>query len=256
MSKFSNWCEITPIPVKKTHRLEFLTSKPKHFGIAVKAVSEVVPQNYINQDRIADILNRLDKPATATALKEKLPTSKTMRSGDLGEILATSYVTEMTEFDVPIKRLQWKDHREMPMRGEDIIAIKFNDSGQLEFLKTEAKSNKELSSNTISKARETLLANDELPTPHALAFVADRLYGLGEKDLAHQIDDVRLFKQIDVSQVSHLLFTFSGNNPQKLLEQFINKFSGTARQLAVGLRIPRHQTFIKAVYEKVLSDGP
>lgn len=236
--------------------MEILTSKPKDFKIGVKAVSKVVPQSYISQDRIADIFNRLGKDAAAKALKEKLPATKRMRSGDLGEILATSYVTEMTEFDVPIKRLQWKDHREMPMRGEDLIAIKFNDSGQLEFLKAEAKSNKELSSSTVSKAGKALLANDELPTPHALALVADRLYELGERDLAHQIDHARLYEQIDVSRVSHLLFTFSGDNPQGLLERFINRFSGKARQLAVGLRVSRHQEFIEAVYEKVLSDGP
>lgn len=67
------------------------------------------------------------------------------------------------------------------MRGEDIIAIKFNDSDQLEFLKTGAKSRKNLSNNAILKVREMLLANDELPTLHALAFVADRLYELGKK---------------------------------------------------------------------------
>lgn len=256
MSKFSNWCEIRPVYIKKTHRLELLTSKSDNFTIAVKAVSKVVPENYISQDRIVRILNRLGKHAASKALKEKLPTKNKSRSGDLGEILAASYITEMTEFRVPIKRLQWKDHREMPVRGEDIIAIKFNDSDQLEFLKTEAKSNKKLSNSTISKARETLLANDELPTPHALAFVADRLYKLGEEELADQIDNARLFEQINVSQVSHLLFTFSENNPQELLEQFINKFSGKARQLAVGLKISRHQDFIKAVYEKVLKNGP
>ena len=256
MSKFSNWCKITPVPVKKTHRLEFLMGKPGHFAIAVKEVSKVVPQNYIRKDRIVDILNSLGKQSAAQALKEKLPTTTKSRSGDLGEILATSYVTEMTEFCVPIKRLQWSDHREMPMRGEDIIAIKFNDSGSLEFLKAEAKSEKKLSKSTISKAAKALLANDELPTPHGLAFVADRLYELGEKELSHQIDKARLSKQIKVSQVSHLLFTFSENNPQNLLKEFINKFKGKARQLAVGLKIPRHQTFIKTVYEKVLSNGP
>ena len=256
MSKFSNWCEITPVPVKKTHRLEFLTSKPKNFAIAVKAVSKVVPQNYIRKDRIVDILNSLGKQAAARALKEELPTTKKSRSGDLGEILATSYVTEMTEFCVPIKRLQWSDHREMPMRGEDIIAIKFNDSGPLEFLKAEVKSENRLSRSTISKAAKALLANDELPTPHGLAFVASRLYDLGEKELSHQIDMAHLSKQIKVSQVSHLLFTFSGNNPQDLLKEFINRFKGKTRQLAVGLRIHQHQTFIKTVYEKVLGDGP
>ena len=255
--RFPDWCKIErPGPVVKDHRLRFLTNKPNCFKAAVKAVSEIIPENYVNKDYLADIFNRLGKEAAAAKLREKLPDSPGSRSGDIGEILAATYINEMTEFSVPIGRLWWKDHQNMPVRGEDVIAIKVTDSGRLRFLKGEAKSGKEIPPSVISEAGETLLANDELPTPHALGLVAERLRDRGETELAHRIEEAYLLNPISVSQVSHLLFSFSGNDTRNLLKKHVEGFLGKARQLAVGLRVSRHQEFIKAVYEKVLSDGP
>ena len=254
--RFPDWCKIErPRPVVKGRRLRFLTNKPNRFKAAVKAVSEIIPENYVNKDYLADIFNRLGKEAAAAKLREKLPDSPGSRSGDIGEILAAAYINEATGFRVPVGRLWWKDHQNMPMRGEDVIAIKVTDSGRLRFLKGEAKSRKKMPPSVISEAGETLLANDELPTPHALGLVAERLRDRGETELAHRIEEAYLLNQISVSQVSHLLFSFSGNDTRNLLKKHIEEFSGKARQLTVGLRVSRHQEFIKAAYEEALKDG-
>lgn len=255
--RFPDWCKIErPKPVVKGHRLRFLTNKPKRFKTAVKAVSGIIPENYVDKDYLADIFSRLGKKAAAAKLREKLPDSQRSRSGDIGEILAAAYINEVTGFRVPTGRLWWKDHQNMSVRGEDVIAIRVTDSGRLRFLKGEAKSRERMSAGVISGAGEVLLANDELPTPHALGLVAKRLHDSGETDLTHGIEKASLLNQIRVSQVSHLLFSFSGNDARALLKKHVEEFSGKARQLAVGLRVSWHQEFIKAVYEKVLSDGP
>jgi hypothetical protein len=49
--------------------------------------------------------------AAATILRERLPRSKTVRSGDLGEILASEFVEERLGFNVPIRRMRYKDGR-------------------------------------------------------------------------------------------------------------------------------------------------
>ena len=254
--KFPDWCKIErPRPVVKDRRLRFLTSKPTRFRTAVKAVSGIIPENYVDKDYLADIFSRLGKRAAAAKLREKLPDSQRSRSGDIGEILAAAYINEATGFRVPIGRLWWKDHQNMSVRGEDVIAIKVTDSGRLRFMKGEAKSRERMSQGVVSEAGEVLLANDELPTPHALGLVAERLRECDETELAHQIEEAYLINQISVSQVSHLLFSFSGNDARAMLEKHVEEFSGKARQLAVGLRVSRHQEFVEAVYEKVLSDG-
>ena len=132
--EFSSWCKIErPRPVVKGCRLRFLTNKPNRFRTAVKAVSEIIPENYVDKNDLADIFSRLGKKAAAAKLREKLPDSQRSRSGDLGEILAAAYVNEMSKFSVPIKRLWWKDHQNVSVRGEDVIGIRVTDSGRLRF---------------------------------------------------------------------------------------------------------------------------
>lgn len=255
MSEFQVWCRIERDLVEN-HRLELLEGELCKIEVGVEAVARSVPQHYVSPERISHALRCLGKTEAAAILEEKLPTEKRFRSGDLGEILCTSYVVETTEFNIPIYRLRWKDHRNMPMRGEDVIAIKFDCRNQLEFLKGEAKSNKILSSTTISDAGVALQANKERPSPHALAFIADRLFESGEFQLGDQIDNIRLHGEISLSQMSHLLFTFSGNNPRALLQQYIENYAGEVKQLVVGLKVEEHGEFIDAVYDKVLMDGP
>ena len=68
--------------------------------------------------------------------------TKQIRSGDLGEIYATEWIDAHSGgYRAPIKRLRWKDHRNMAMRGDDVIGILQDAQTQrLHFLKTEAKS--------------------------------------------------------------------------------------------------------------------
>jgi hypothetical protein len=79
------------------------------------------------------------KAKTAKFIETSLPTSKSVRSGDLGEVLGVTYLAEFTEFKLHVKRLRWKDHRNMAMRGEDILAFAVNDEGNLLVLKGEQK---------------------------------------------------------------------------------------------------------------------
>ena len=75
-------------------------------------------------------------------------------SGDLGEIYATEWIDVYSGYRAPIKRLRWKDHRNMAMRGDDVIAIQQDVQTQrLRFLKTEAKSRASLTAKVLAEAR-------------------------------------------------------------------------------------------------------
>lgn len=162
------------------------------------------------------------------------------------------YVYEATPFNLGIKRLRWKDHRNMSMRGEDVLAFNFDSkSGSLKILKAEVKSRAGMRTAVIDEARAALCANSGLPSPHALAFVADRLNQAGDTFLGDALDKAQLKDGIRVSQVSHMLFTFSGNDPLKLLKTNLQSYAGPVPQHYVGLRVDRHQDFIKAVFAAI-----
>lgn len=255
MIKFDNWCDSVCIQIKN-HKINVITSRPADKQTGIDLTANLVPSHYIAENRVARALERLGKTQAAKMLTELLPEDKKIRSGDLGEIYATEWINTYSGYQAPIKRLRWKDHRNMAMRGEDVIGMIFDHNSQrLLFLKTEAKSRSNLSTKTLNEARAGLDKNDGLPSPHALSFIAARLLELNELTLADAIDDTLLRSGIPKHNVCHLLFTLSGNHPQQLLEKALKSYAGSITQLTVGLHINQHADFIREVYEKIVDNA-
>jgi hypothetical protein len=251
MIEFAKWCVETeePVPKHKLRRLELDAAKQAR---AIAAVAEAVPGYYTDPQRIADLLKKLGKPAAGAHVEQKLPTQAAIRSGDLGEILCNAYVHEATPFKLGIRRLRWKDHRNMSMRGEDVLAFSLEPKTVgLKILKAEVKSRAGMRTAVIEVARAALSANNGLPSPHAIAFVADRANEAGDTVLGDALDEAQLKDGIRASQVSHMIFTFSGNDSLKLLKTNLQAYTGAVPQHYVGLRVEGHQEFIKAVFEAV-----
>lgn len=250
MTNFTEWCEETETAVA-AHKLRLLKADTAKLHHAVKVVAAAVPDYYAAPERIAGIFKRLGKPGVAKYVQEKLPSTPSIKSGDLGEILCTAYVAEATPFNLGIKRLRWKDHRNMSMRGDDVLAFGLGPKGALKVLKAEVKSRAAMTTKVISEAREALAGYSELPSPHSLAFVADRLDGGGdEAALRDALDDAQM-NGLKVTQITHMLFTFSKSNPSKLLKTNLTAYSGAVPQQYVALQVQTHQAFIKDVFNEV-----
>lgn len=254
MLSFSDWSEEEEEQVGG-HPLRLLILTEGHKDIARDLVVSVVPEHYASPGKLARIFEKLGKKAVADFLRAELPKRTSLRSGDLGEIFATEYIDERTEFTAPVKRLRWKDHREMAMRGDDVIGIRLmEEGGRTRFLKVEAKSEASLQARTIGKARDALDGDGGLPSNHALSFMSQRLHEMGREELADAIDRAQLRDGIVSGQVRHMLFAFSGNDPAGFLRADLETYSGPFLQQSVGLRITGHQEFIASVFEGVLED--
>jgi len=237
------------------HSFKKVELKGIEFQNLIEELIGLLPDYYIDPLSMASTLERLGKPAAAAKLKIKLPQVTKIRSGDIGEILTTDYIDEETVFSVPIKKLRWKDHRNMAMRGDDVIGVLVNQENQtIKFLKAEAKSNQNLSNAVLTKARDELDLDEGLPAPHALEFVAERLRETGNQDLADLIEKAQLVDGIGNSQVEHLLFTFTASNPERLQKDAFKHYSGNIRQSSVGFQVSNHQELIGSVYQGII-DG-
>lgn len=251
MTRFAEWCTQASIPTLP-HKLQVLTADPGKLGVAAALVAEVVPDHYIMPGRLAQLLTRLKRDEVAAYVAEKLPTTMQIKSGDLGEILCTTFVHESTPFKLGIKRLRWKDHRNMSMRGDDVLAFELGEGAAgLQVLKAESKSGIKMQAGTVTKAREALSAFGELPSPHAMSFVADRLDGAEDKPLRDALDDAQLKRNLKPAQVTHMLFTFSGNDASTMLATNLAGYAGGSLQHYVGLRVEDHQAFINSVFAAV-----
>src|ERR1700722_14194473 len=104
MSNFKEWCTADEETVNG-HDLCVLTALNSKLAVGSAAVAATVPGHYASQERINGVLKKLGKKEAARYLEQKLPDTKTARSGDLGEILATNYVAEQTTYFAPVNRL-------------------------------------------------------------------------------------------------------------------------------------------------------
>lgn len=254
MANFKEWCVLTKNDVNN-HQLRTLLPEIDKLHLGIDSLAKTIPGHYASEERLAALFKRLGKEKVSEFIIEKLPTQKNIRSGDLGEILGSAYLNEYTKYKTGINKLRWKDHRNMAMRGADLLAVRGHDVLKIKFIKGEVKSRKALSLGVMNEAYNALGKDNNRPSAHSLAFLADRLYEEGNDELASLIDDALLTYQIKDTQISHLIFTFSGNEPTKILNLALSNYKGSVSQYSVGLHISEHQEFIKAVYEKVFVDG-
>lgn len=254
MANLNNWCDVASSKVG-VHDLHQITVKPERLAEGVEEVAATIPDHYVATHHLARVLRRRGKPQAAALVEARLPTSKQIRSGDLGEILGTAFVNELTDYDIGVFRLQWKDHRNMAMRGDDLIGIAEDDDGRARFLKGEAKSGAAMGNGVIANARTALASSDERPTPHALLFMAEKYLAAGDEHMCDLIEDATLEADIALNQVEHLLFTFTGNAAATLLTTDLQNYAGGVSQTAVNFRIPTHQNFIRSVFDTVIANA-
>lgn len=256
MVKFNDWCDSADTPLGN-HHVQVMTCRPADAATGIQATATALPVHYAAEERIAAALSRLGKAAAAQMITELLPQTPQIRSGDLGEIYATEWIEAHSGYRAPIKRLRWKDHRDMAMRGDDVIGMILDPATQrLRFLKTEAKSRIYLRAKTLEEARTGLDKDSGLPSSHALSFISARLMELGtDTPLVDAIDEALYRHGIPPESVKHLLFTFSGNSPQALLTQALQAYPGPIGQWGVGLHVDGHAAFVGAVYDRVIADA-
>jgi hypothetical protein len=246
---FDRWLSIK-ITNEGMHVLQICTEKRDSFNDIIEELQEIVRSHYVAPETTIKRLEELGAPQTAKLLKEHLPTTKRARSGDLGEILATEFTERKIGFIVPVRRLRWKDGRNMALRGDDIVAIARDSKGRLKFLKGESKSRARLNSNVVKEAAVALDRDYGRPTRFSVLFVAEHLKDQEKDSLAIDLDKAVL-NSFRWNSVDHLLFTFSGNDPNKPLSDHLSKCTNNVRRHAVGVCINDHGKFIDRLFSEL-----
>jgi hypothetical protein len=245
---FERWC--TKVSGSYNgHSFDILAEKS---NVREKVLPEIVSalhDHYDGRERFLRRVERLGYDRAVNIIRERLPATARSRSGDLGEMLATEYVRAALPFIIPINRLQWKDGRNMALRGDDLIGFRIEANGKLEaLLKGESKSRASLGSDAMADAILKLREYDGRPSPHTLLYTADRLHELGQSAWAEMLEDYALLGES--VPITHLIFTLSGNPPVGAITTALSGayLPGILRQM-VGLIIVDHGDFIDAVFE-------
>lgn len=251
MELYKKWCESTK---EENERRYYWTYVEKDGGRdeILNDLAEAIRSHYDRLERIAEDVDRLGYKVAAGILSEAMPQSPRGRSGDLGEILATELVEEEVGLRVPVRRLRYKDGRNMAMRGDDFIGAGYDSEGEkLWLLKGEAKSNKVLGRTTVETARKVLNRDNGRCTPDSLLFVANRLLESNDpddKELGRSLRDEVGLKSLRADRIDHMLFTVSGNGPHPSLREDLKATGANRDQYVVNIHVEDHQDFISAMY--------
>jgi len=192
-------------------------------------------------------------PEAAHVLRNRIPTEKIARSGMLGEILATEFLDQETEYTVPVRRLRHRDTRELAMRGDDVLGFNVTKT-TVKVIKVEAKSRVNLATATITEARKGLANHKGRPNPETLAFLECYLREQGRDAEAEPITILQK-QTIRAANVCHLVFTLSGNNPMRFFEANCKPIRPGIELRLCGCRVMKHGDFVKAVFDACIAKG-
>ena len=253
---FGRWCDREEQDVNG-HGLVSLSESDEGRERVFDRLTEVVRAHYDDPDSIADDIEELGYEGAAEILREQLPETASAKSGDMGEILATEFVNEETDFVIPILRLRFKDGRNMALRGDDLIGIQEDDE-ELLYLKGEVKSRQNLTKGVVAEARKALNKWNGRPSAHSLIYVAKRLLESADGDdkaLGRKIRNATTRDSMPDDRIQHLIFVLCGNDGSEHVTGELDDYDGTIDQLSVCFRIEDHGDFIAALYEEVLDLG-
>jgi hypothetical protein len=222
--------------------------------IVLDEVADRTRSHYASDQEIATFLEVLGYNDAAEVMRTNYPEGATGKSADLGEILCAEVVEEWCKFEVPVRKLRYKDHREQAMRGEDVIGVRHDSNGQLCLLKGEAKSAQSLSKGTVEEARAGLNKNLGRPTPHSLMYLARRLIDQGgtQETLGKEILAESVRSSVSKTRITHCFFAITGNKAGDMLDDDYSNAEGGRDQYIIHIRIPMHGEFVAQVYKKVI----
>lgn len=256
MALFEDWCdcERTGTPEK---RLWKFTENANGRAEAERILPDVIRSHYDDLGLIAEDIRQLGFTGAAVLLSERMPRSPRARSGEFGEILSVELVEEQIGFNVPVRRLRYKDGREMALRGDDFIGVRIDASGNLCLLKGESKSRASLGNSPINEARTALSRDHGRPTATSLLFVADRLmeYNDERADIGRHIRNEVAIRSMPAERIDHVLFTVSGNTAPAALAADLARADNVRTHTVIHLRIDDHQEFIRSTYQGALALG-
>jgi len=218
-----------------------------------------VRSHYDDLSRIARDIQDLGYTGAAAVLRERLPRTRRARSGEIGEILGTELVEEELGFKVPVRRLRYKDGREMALRGDDFVGVAIDERERLHLLKGRQRVDGHLDAPQSRKQEPRSPGITVGPLRVRCFLWPNRLLDMEgeESDLGRKLRNEVALQAVPARNIDHVLFTLSGNAPPAALAEDLSQSDEEHPQTVINMRIEDHQDFISAVYEEAgtLGDG-
>jgi hypothetical protein len=239
---FGSWLSEVQHPHSSVVRL--YKEQPAARSAALKVVARLIADHFVGEETITKAGGYAK---AAAVIRNSLPTSKKIRSGDFAELLATEYLNRETSYQVPIKKLRWKSDREVAMHGNDVIGV--DGTGRMiKVLKGECKSRANLTPSVVNQATAGLDAHGGRPNPSTLAFITKRLYEDGRDAEARVFQYLQSHDALKPRNVAHLIFVLTGNDPCTALLNAAPPITQGVTRSSAAVWVAEHQTLISEAF--------
>jgi hypothetical protein len=176
------------------------------------AISEAVLDHHVFPAVIEGALKRIGFTKTLRLLSERLPREPRTRTGNFGEVLASEHLRQRYGYQMPVFKLRFMDHPNMPMRGEDLVAFRLKGKRVIAGLCVgEAKTMQAFRSQEVQDAHDRLKQAYH-PHPVSLAMISSILHTQGSP-LAEEVDKVLETLSVRSFPRDNWIFLVTGNAP-------------------------------------------
>ena len=163
--------------------------------------------------QVAECLDDLGFKATAAHLAQQLPSDHRTRMGNFGEVVASEHLRQRHGYDMPVFKLRYRDHLEMTMRGEDVVAFLRDGDSITTVCYGEAKAIERYSSRTVEDAHSRLRVIYE-KLPGTLRLMATVLRDKGDHSFARAVEHVMRESAWQTYPSHNWILLVTGNAPR------------------------------------------
>ena len=237
-------CHDTECTDEKRHR--YLSEKEENRQEAIDTVADWLVTYHLSESRKRalckkqKILSKYDFEEYAKSLRV-FPKADKTKKGNLGEIILTEYLSQVSGIKVLIFKLHFNPNVDQSMKGDDVLLI-----DEKKILLGESKFRSTPSKVAVEVASE--LMNNKLALPISLGFIADRLFEQDQIELATKILDIQYKMSktnFDIKNIGFLLST-------KLVKDHVerNMKSDNKDFLFISLGIDNPVEFMEAAFTR------
>lgn len=199
-------CHDTECTDQKRHR--YLSEKGENRQEAIETVANWLVTYHLSKSRKMalckkqKILAKYDFQEYAKSL-HVFPKADKTKKGNLGEIILTEYLSQVSGIKVLIFKLHYNPNVDQSMKGDDVLLV-----DEKKILLGESKFRSTPSKEAVEEASQ--LMNNKLALPMSLGFIADRLFEQDQIELAEKILDIQYKMSrtnFDIKNIGFLLST-------------------------------------------------
>jgi hypothetical protein len=121
--------------IKHEERPQVLGDKTKHLLACTDEhrpdfqgyLGHHIRESYLSPERMQEILEENGLARLVAQVRRKFPRKQETKIGEFGEIVSRVILEDIFRLQVPVIKIRYKTHRDIPVHGMDIVAFWFSD---------------------------------------------------------------------------------------------------------------------------------